>query len=88
MKYEDIPERYRGLWHRAVHGRSRQAAIRLNCLMCCCYQIVEVQNCGITACPLWRYRMGKKPLDAPEADGSEIDAPGRPHATGTNKEGD
>lgn len=38
-------------------------AIRKKCLDCCAGQIVEVRECMIKNCPLWRYRMGKRPTD-------------------------
>ena len=42
---------------------SRARAIRLKCLDCCAYQIVEVRLCPSADCPLWRYRMGKEERD-------------------------
>ena len=36
-------------------------AIRKKCLDCCCQQTVEVRECTCTKCPLFAYRMGKRP---------------------------
>jgi len=35
-------------------------AIRAKCLECACNQYKEVRFCVITACPLHRYRLGKR----------------------------
>jgi hypothetical protein len=31
------------------------------CLDCMCWQGGEVTDCPITTCPLWQYRMGRRP---------------------------
>lgn len=36
-------------------------AIRAKCLDCCCKQFNEVRMCNIKKCPLYPYRMGKRP---------------------------
>ena len=36
-------------------------AIRKNCLDCCCGQVKEVRLCPIINCPLYPYRMGRRP---------------------------
>lgn len=36
-------------------------AIRNKCLECSSSQLKEVRECPISWCPLWRYRMGKRP---------------------------
>ena len=36
--------------------------MRAKCLECCCDNRVEVAECGIKACPLHPYRMGKNPF--------------------------
>lgn len=38
-------------------------AIRRKCLDCCCYQPKEVTLCTATNCPLFPYRMGKRPKE-------------------------
>lgn len=36
-------------------------AIRAKCLDCSCGQRQEVRSCPIKSCPLYEYRMGKRP---------------------------
>jgi len=36
-------------------------AIRAKCLDCSCGEKKEVRLCPIERCPLWPYRMGKRP---------------------------
>ena len=36
-------------------------AIRAKCLDCCCGQHKEVRLCPIKDCPLWVYRLGRRP---------------------------
>lgn len=36
-------------------------AIRAKCIDCCCGQIQEVQRCPAEDCPLYEYRLGKRP---------------------------
>ncbi len=36
-------------------------AIRAKCLDCCCGNTREVRECPITSCPIWPFRMGKRP---------------------------
>lgn len=43
---------------------TRQQAIRAKCLDCCCGQSVEVRECTIKSCALWRYRMGTEERDS------------------------
>ena len=38
-------------------------AIRAKCLDCSCGMAKEVRLCPIKDCPLWPYRMGKRPKD-------------------------
>jgi len=74
MRIEDVPTRYRRLYRRARAGKSRKAAIRSHCLMCCGWQYVEVQKCTARTCPLYPYRLSAVPTDAgaqrisPDAD--------------------
>ena len=39
-------------------------AIRKKCLDCTCGQIVEIRECPIIECPLYPYRMGRRPDQA------------------------
>ena len=36
-------------------------AIRAKCLDCTCWQPMEVRLCEVKKCPLWPYRMGRRP---------------------------
>lgn len=36
-------------------------AIRKKCLDCCCWSFKEVELCTARLCPLWPFRMGKRP---------------------------
>ncbi len=36
-------------------------AIRAKCIDCCCGDRKEVRECSIKNCPLYPYRMGKRP---------------------------
>ena len=57
MKLDDIPEKYRSLYERAMSGKSRKAAVRAHCLMCTGWQPSEVAKCTASTCPLFPYRM-------------------------------
>lgn len=36
-------------------------SIRAKCLDCCCHNNKDVRLCDLKKCPLWPYRMGKRP---------------------------
>ena len=36
-------------------------AIRAKCMDCCCGQAKEIRLCNLKNCPLYPYRMGKRP---------------------------
>ena len=38
-------------------------SIRAKCIDCCCGELSEVRECPIKDCPLWPYRMGRRPKD-------------------------
>lgn len=50
--------KYRATYRRALAGKSPKAAIKAHCLMCCYWQIREVQQCTAPACPL--FALGKR----------------------------
>lgn len=58
--YDDASPMYRGVYKRAVTTKSRAAAVHAKCLECCGWQRVEVANCTVQGCPLWRYRPYQK----------------------------
>lgn len=52
----DIPKVYRGIYDKALTGKSLRAAVNAFCLECVCWQREEVRLCPSTPCPLWLYR--------------------------------
>lgn len=46
-------------------------SIRAKCLDCCCSQPSEVRLCPAENCPLWPYRMGKRPKIQGKDEGKE-----------------
>jgi len=36
-------------------------AMRAKCMDCTCDQVAEIRECTIKLCPLWPYRMGRRP---------------------------
>jgi len=52
----EIPKSYRGIYDRAVRGRSLRAAINAFCLECVCWQRKEITLCTDLACPLFAVR--------------------------------
>ncbi len=46
-------------------------SIRAKCLDCCCNQPSEVRLCPSVNCPLWPFRMGKRPKTRHEAEVDE-----------------
>jgi len=62
------PKAYRGIYDRAIRGKSRTAAVHAFCLECCGYQINEVYSCPAKECPLWPYRpTARVPHKQPES---------------------
>ena len=55
---ENIPEKYRGTYDKAMAGRSLRKAIIAKCQDCMCYQSAEIRRCEHVACPLYPYRPG------------------------------
>ena len=39
-------------------------AIRKKCLDCTCGQVLEIRECPVIECPLYPYRMGRRPDEA------------------------
>ncbi len=73
----DVPAKYRATYERALAGRSPKAAIKAHCLMCCGWQIREVQLCTAPKCPLFtmrkRYFKGKS---GPQTEKTASGTPG------------
>ena len=51
-----IPKLYRGIYDKAVKGRSRKASMHAFCLECVGFQIKEVYLCTDLGCALYPYR--------------------------------
>lgn len=58
MNRDDVPDQWRPVYNRAMNGKSRAAAIKAHCLMCCGWNRGEVVRCTATGCPLHPYRPG------------------------------
>ena len=66
---------------RASNG-SRAAAIRLNCLDCCCGNTAEVRRCHLTDCALHPFTMGVYRRETVEHDDArQVPSPGSDGAT-------
>lgn len=48
-------------------------AIRAKCLDCCCGQRGEVRLCPVPSCPLYPYRLGKRPGTPGGEDGTSAE---------------
>lgn len=53
---QQIPRAYRGIYQRAIEGKSLRAAVNAFCLQCCAYQRKEVTLCTALDCPMWIVR--------------------------------
>lgn len=60
MKISDIKTKEK-MDKAAANTKTFSQAVRLKCLDCSAYELSEVRNCTIKTCPLWRFRMGKRP---------------------------
>ena len=47
-------------------------AIRAKCLDCCCGQVAEVRRCELEKCPLFPYRLGKRPKEGTDTTPSSL----------------
>ncbi len=70
----DMPKVYRGIYDRAVSGKSLRAAVNSFCLECVMWQRVEVRLCTSLACPLFPYRPYK-----PNETSKAISRSNQPH---------
>jgi hypothetical protein len=74
IKHAEVPEYFKGLFRRAMSGKSKSAALKAKCVECCNFQRVEVENCTCLQCPLHQYRPYQKPLGGKTSrkDGQQI----------------
>ena len=61
-----MPRSYRATYDKAIKGKSLRAAINAFCLECVCWQIEEIRNCTVLACPLYTVRPYQLPQNASE----------------------
>jgi hypothetical protein len=52
----EMPSSCRGIYDRAMGGKSRKAAIKSFCLQCVGYVRMEITKCTSPQCPLFHYR--------------------------------
>lgn len=72
---------YRGVYKRAMTGKSRAAAMTAFCYECCGWQRAEVYACTDTGCPLYPYRpTSDVPQDEAEAHQTDVESPNAPAA--------
>lgn len=48
-------------------------SIRAKCMDCCCGQAKEIKLCNLKNCPLYPYRMGKRPKVDKDIDECDIE---------------
>ncbi len=59
-RLNDVPDRYKKNYEKAMTGKNRAAAVKAFCLECVTWQREEVKLCTAPACPLFPYRPYKK----------------------------
>lgn len=70
-----MPRLYRGIYDKAMSGKSRKAAMRAFCLECVAWQIKEVYTCTCKACPMHPYRpTSRASQGAPEDTGDAVES--------------
>lgn len=68
---EQMPRAYRGIYNRAMRGKSRKAAMRAFCLECVMWQANEVASCTDAACPLYPYRPASRAAQSAPQDSAK-----------------
>lgn len=58
MTRDDVPAQWRPVYDRAMTGKSKAAAVKAHCLMCCGWSRGEAVRCTAPSCPLFPYRPG------------------------------
>ena len=51
-----MPSSYRGVYQKAMAGKSLRAAVNAKCQSCGGWKRVEVRDCTVVTCPLYPYR--------------------------------
>lgn len=71
-----VPKQYQALYKRAMSGKSRKAAMKIQCIECCGWQIAEVFVCADSGCSLWPYRPAARTSQgAPESIRGAVEPP-------------
>lgn len=55
-RLSNMPDVYRGIYKKAMTGKSFRFAIHAQCLECVQWQRIEVAKCTDLGCPLYPYR--------------------------------
>ena len=59
-RLKNIPPMYKGIYRKAMTGKSFRAAMHAQCLECVMWQRIEVAKCTDKGCPLYNYRPYKE----------------------------
>ena len=57
---KNIPTKYVELYKKSKSGKSRTAAMKMQCIECCGYNLSEVHKCTDHGCPLFEFRPQKR----------------------------
>lgn len=60
-----IPQAYRGIYKKALAGKSLAAIVKAKCLDCTNWQRTEITLCPCYSCPMWLRRPYQSKLSAP-----------------------
>ena len=58
-RLNDIPQKYKNHYRKAMTGKHRASAVKAFCLECMGWEREEVRKCTSVACPLYPYRSYK-----------------------------
>jgi hypothetical protein len=64
-----VPKCFRGIYDKAVRGRSLRAAVNATCLECLCWATNPIRNCSDKACPLYAVRPYQERSQTPRKAG-------------------
>ena len=64
QRLSQIPKAYKGIYKKAVQGKSLRAAVNAQCLECTGWQRKEITLCTAKACPLYAIRPYQEILQA------------------------
>jgi len=60
-RIDDMPESCRGIYQKAMKGKSKAAGVKAFCLECMGWNRAEVKRCDTVTCPLFPYRPFRSP---------------------------